>query len=93
MLTPLHLNKVRANRDTSSSMDLAPALGPTNDGASDANLEVNLIRSTSGVVFFLARAAISWIVKKQHSIALHSTDAEIQAGSLAACEAIFLRGI
>ena len=48
-------------------------------------------RSTSGFVFRLAGAAISWMSKKQPIVALSSTEAEYIAGSLATQEAIYLR--
>ena len=50
-------------------------------------------KSTSGYVYFLAQAALAWLAKKQISIALSSTEAEIMAASLAAIEAVFLRGL
>ena len=52
-----------------------------------------MVKSTSGYIFFWAKAAIAYIAKKQASIALSSTEAEIMAASLAALEAIFLRGL
>ena len=58
---------------------------------SDANWAV--VKSTSGYVFFLCQAAIAFIAKKQIAIAMSSTEAEIMAASLAALEAVFLRGI
>ena len=60
-------------------------------GYSDSNWEV--VKSTSGYVFFYAMAAIAYIAKRQVSIAMSSTESEIMAASLAALEAIFLRGI
>ena len=60
-------------------------------GYSDANFD--LAHSTSGAVFLLANAAIDWIMKKQQSIALNTMEAEIMAGSLAACNLVALRGI
>ena len=44
-------------------------------------------------LFIMACAAIAWIVQKQRSIALSTYEAEIMAGSLAACDIVFLRGI
>ena len=41
----------------------------------------------------MAKAAIAYIAKKQASIAMSSTESEIMAASLAALEAIFLRGL
>jgi hypothetical protein len=60
------------------------------EGYSDASFEVS--HSTSGFVFMLANAAIAWMCKKQDTIALHTFDSEIKAGSFAACAAVFLRG-
>ena len=58
---------------------------------SDADWSV--VKSTSGYVFFLAKAAIAYVAKKQASIDMSSTESEIMAASLAALEAIFLRGL
>ena len=69
----------------------APTIGPTIEGASDANWEVQ--RSTSGYAFDMSNAAVSWGMKKQQSIALYTMEAEIMAGSLASCEAVWLRNI
>ena len=60
-------------------------------GASDASHDI--AHSTSAYVFLMANAAISWAVKKQQSIALTPYHAEVMAGSLAACETVFLRGL
>lgn len=57
------------------------------DWASD----VNDRRSTSGFVFMLGGAAISWESKKQTSVALSSTEAEYIAAAHAAKEAVWLR--
>jgi hypothetical protein len=57
------------------------------DWASD----VNDRKSTSGFVFMLGGAAISWGSKKQASVALSSTEAEYIAASHAAKEAVWLR--
>ena len=46
--------------------------------------------STSGFVFMMSKAAISWGSKKQQSVALSSCEAEIVAASEAAKEAIYL---
>src|SRR5258707_682749 len=57
------------------------------DWASD----VNDRKSTSGFVFMLGSAAISWSSKKQAAVALSSTEAEYLAGAHAAKEAVWLR--
>ena len=57
-------------------------------GMSDADWAVK--HSTSGFVFMMSKAAISWGSKKQQSIALSSCEAEIVAASEAAKEAIYL---
>jgi hypothetical protein len=48
-------------------------------------------RSTTGYVFLLAGAAISWISKRQATVALSSTEAEYMAACTATREAIYLR--
>ena len=48
--------------------------------------------STSGFVFKYNSAAINWGSKKQPSVALSSCEAEIMAASVAASEAIHLKG-
>ena len=58
-------------------------------GMSDSDWSTR--RSTSGLVFLLAGAVISYLSKKQPTTAMSSTEAEIMAGSLAALEAIYLR--
>ena len=50
-------------------------------------------RSTSGFAFFLGGAVIAYLSKKQPTIAMSSTEAEIMAGSLAALEAVYLRAL
>ena len=57
-------------------------------GMTDSDWAVK--HSTSGYVFTLAQAAISWSSKRQPTIALSSCEAEIVAASEAAKEAIFL---
>jgi hypothetical protein len=48
-------------------------------------------KSTSGYVFLLAGAAISWSSKRQQSVALSSTEAEYMAMSGAIQEAVYLK--
>lgn len=63
-------------------------------GYSDADWAGNTAnskRSTSGYVFVLAGAAISWISKRQNIVALSSTESEYIAAISAAQEALFLR--
>ena len=74
-----------------STMNWAPRARAATEGYSDSDWAV--AHSTTGYVFRMAKAAISWIVKKQESIALSSFQAEITAGSMAACDAVFLRNI
>jgi hypothetical protein len=77
--------------DTDLNMMLAPRVAVVPEGYSDADF--SLAHSTTGYVFMLGNAAVSWATKKQHSIALSTYQAEIMAGSLAACEAVSIRGI
>ena len=76
-------------QDSSMKFVWAPRVVTT--GYADANFE--LAHSTSGYAFLRLGGAISWGTKKQESIALHTQHAEIVAGSLAACESIFLDGV
>ncbi len=57
------------------------------DWASD----INDRKSTSGYMFKLAGAAVSWSSKKQTSVALSSTKAKYIAGAHAAKEVVWLR--
>ena len=59
-------------------------------GYSDSDWAVK--HSTSGFVFMYNSAAVNWGSKKQASVALSSCEAEIMAASLAASEAVHLRG-
>jgi len=67
--------------------------GSTLLGYTDTNWasDVNDRKSTSGYVFKLAGAAVSWSSKKQTSITLSSTEVEYIAGAHTAKEAIWLR--
>jgi hypothetical protein len=55
--------------------------------------DINSRKSTSGYVFILGGAAISWSSKRQQTVALSSTEAEYMAASSAAQEAIYLRAL
>ena len=84
----------RQSKDSRLSAAWAPYTLNDNDdmcGSSDADWSVH--RSMSGWEFRYAHGVIAWGAKKQPSIALSTMEAEIMAGSLAACEAIFLRGL
>ena len=59
-------------------------------GFSDSDWAVK--HSTSGFVFMYNQAAISWGSKKQTSVALSSCEAELMAASVAAQEAVHLKG-
>ena len=48
-------------------------------------------RSTTGYIFTLGDAAISWSSKRQHTVALSTTEAEYMAASTATQELLFLR--
>ena len=64
---------------------------PDVEGGSDSDWSV--IRSMSGWGFAFVGGIVAWGAKKQPSIALSTMEAEIMAGSAAACEAVFLRGL
>eukprot|EP00253_Pinus_taeda_P003483 PITA_03483 len=48
-------------------------------------------KSTSGCCFSLGFASISWMSRKQKSMALSTAEAEYIAASMASCEAVWLR--
>ena len=56
----------------------------------DPVLRAKWQQSDANYVFFLAGSAVSYLSKKQPSIAMSSTEAEIYAASLAGLEAVFL---
>ena len=62
-------------------------------GYSDADwaADVDDRRSTSGNVLLLAKGAVSWLSKKQATVALSTAEAEYVALSVATQEAIWLR--
>ena len=60
-------------------------------GMTDSDWAVT--RSTSGFAFFMAGAVIAYMSKKQATIAMSSTEAEIMAASQAGLEAVFLRSL
>ena len=51
------------------------------------------MKSTSGGIFSIGSATISWFNRKQRLVALSSSEAEYMASSQAACEAIWMRKI
>jgi hypothetical protein len=48
-------------------------------------------RSTSGYIFTLTSAGISWSSKKQATVALSSTEAEYRGAAIATCEEVWIR--
>ena len=55
--------------------------------------DVDSRRSVTGYCFTLGSGCISWISKKQPTVALSSTEVEYKAACFAACEAWWLRRI
>jgi hypothetical protein len=79
-----------------------PTRGPTYtkagsdfQGYTDSDWAGNIIdrKSTSGYIFLLQGAPISWRSKRQTSVALSSAEAEYIAASEATKEALYLRSI
>ena len=58
----------------------------TVEGSSDSSFA--LAHSTTGYVFELANAAVTWLSKKQETIAISPQHAEVTAGSVGACEGV-----
>jgi Reverse transcriptase (RNA-dependent DNA polymerase) len=84
---------LRGSSDTRLVFQKGIPNGSTLHGYVDADWasDVNDRKSTSGFVFLLAGAPISWSSKKQTSVALSSTEAEYIAAAHATKEAIWLR--
>jgi hypothetical protein len=72
-----------------------PAKVPLLCGFSDADWagDVDDRHSTTGYVFFMAGAPISWATKRQPTVALSSMEAEYMAATAACQEAISLRSL
>jgi len=62
-------------------------------GYSDADLASSVVdrKSTSGCCFSLGSTLISWMSRKQKSVALSTAEAEYIVASLASCEAVWFR--
>ena len=62
-------------------------------GYTDADWAGSVVdrKSTSGCCFNLGSASISWMSRKQKSMALSTAEAEYIAASMACCEAVWLR--
>jgi len=62
-------------------------------GYSDADWADNVVdrKSTSGHCFCLGSALISWMSRKQKSVALSTAEVVYIAASMASCEAVWLR--
>ena len=62
-------------------------------GYSDADYagDVPTRRSTTGYIFTMHGASVSWTSKRQGSVALSTTEAEYVAGAMAAREAVWVR--
>ena len=58
-----------------------------------ADSDWNVKRSTTGVVIMFGGAAIGYISRRQHCIALSSTEAELMALAAAALELLFFKGV
>jgi hypothetical protein len=61
-------------------------------GYSDSDMagDVDDRKSTSGVLFYLGSSPVSWLTRKQESVAMSSCEAEYMAGAAAACQGIWL---
>lgn len=68
---------------------------PTVEGYVDADWggDQDDRKSTSGTLFIVLGCTVTWSSRKQHSVALSSTESEYMALSSAAAEACWLRGV
>jgi hypothetical protein len=48
-------------------------------------------KSTSGLVFSVGTGVVTWTSKKQHAVALSSTEAKYRGALKGACEVVWLR--
>lgn len=64
-------------------------------GFSDSDLGGNMddMKSTGGMIFYLNESAITWVSQKQKCVALSSCEAELMAATTADCQGIWLRNI
>ena len=60
---------------------------------SDWARDVDSRRSMTGYYFSLGSGAVSWVSKKQPTVAFSSTKAEYKLSCFASCEAVWLRRI
>jgi hypothetical protein len=62
-------------------------------GYADSNYAADLDdrKSTAGYIFLVNGGTVSWISKKQNTVAKSTTEAEYMSLSQATCEAIWLR--
>ena len=62
-------------------------------GYSDSshNIDEDDGRSTTGHIFFINEAPITWCSQKQETVALSSCEAEYMAASAASCQAVWIR--
>ena len=92
---PLYDAALRVLYYLSRHRDVGLRYGPADNvplyGMSDSDWAVR--HSTSGSVFVLSAAAVSWSSRRQVTIALSSCEAEIMAASDAAKEAVYLQNL
>ena len=95
-----HLDSVRRElRYVSETLDYALFYGADSElelyGYTDADWAGSAYdrRSTSGFMFSLGSAAITWSSKKQPTVALSSTEAEYRGAAIVACEVAWLQNL
>ena len=79
------------HRDRGLNFSRAGSHGRQLCAYSDSDWQV--AHSTSGFVIFLGGSAVAYSSKRQHCVALSSTEAEIMAASQAAAEIVHVRGL
>ena len=89
VLEYLHHSRELGLRYAAKATHKSPVASDELFGMSDSDWAVK--HSTTGWLFMLSQATVSWGSKKQVSVALSSCEAEIMAASDAAKEALYLR--
>ncbi|XP_049837919.1 uncharacterized protein LOC126282307 [Schistocerca gregaria] len=92
----VYLELAQSDTEKTINSNIHSHIGTTEiEGFCDADYASDLRQrvSTTGYIFKLAGAAVSWTSKRQQTVALSTTEAEYMALSAAAQEAVYLQGL